>query len=65
MVKVTVNRAVCEGHGRCYEIAPDVYTEDERGHCSIGSEEVAPELEEIARLAALSCPEQALTVVED
>ncbi len=64
-MKVAVDRGVCEGHGRCYEIAPGVYTEDERGHCSLENEEVPPDLEEIARLAAQSCPEKALTVTDD
>jgi ferredoxin len=63
-VKVIVNPVVCEGHGRCYELAPDIYKEDERGHCSIENEEVPPDLEEIAGLAARSCPEKAITVVD-
>ena len=27
--------AKCVGHGRCYELAPDVFGDDERGHCVV------------------------------
>ena len=30
-VTVKVDSAKCVGHGRCYELAPDVFGEDERG----------------------------------
>ena len=64
-MKVRVDRRVCVGHGRCQEFAPEVYTEDERGHCLIEREEISPELEERARLGAGNCPEKAITIFED
>lgn len=63
-MKVRVDPEVCHGHGRCYELAPEVYGEDERGHCKILREEVPPELEEKARLGERNCPEGAIFIEE-
>ena len=48
-MKVSVDLAVCTGHGRCYALGPEVFGEDERGHCRILHETLPPELEEAAR----------------
>jgi len=64
-MKVRVEQKICVGHGRCYELAPDVYGEDERGHCAILREEIPPELEEQARKGEANCPEGAITIEED
>jgi ferredoxin len=50
------------GHGRCYVLAPDVFGEDERGHCVIVEAHVPSELEEKARLGAENCPESAIWI---
>ena len=52
----------CVGHGRCYELAPGVFGEDERGHCRLLREEVQAELEEQARLGVANCPERAIEI---
>ena len=59
-MKVRVDANLCVGHGRCYELAPDVYGDDERGHCRILLTEVPPELEAQARLGEENCPEGAI-----
>ncbi|MFQ5513930.1 MAG: ferredoxin [Myxococcota bacterium] len=60
-MKVHVDLAICVGHGRCYELAPEVFDESEsRGHCVIRHAEIPPELEDQARRAVENCPEQAL-----
>ena len=64
-MKVSVDRDACVGHGRCQEFAPEVYEEDERGHCLIALEEVPKEFETKARLGAGNCPEKAITIRED
>ncbi len=61
-MKVRVDREVCVGHGRCYELAPEVFGEDERGHCLIESEEVPPGLERQARAGEQNCPERAIAL---
>ena len=61
-MKVRLEAARCVGHGRCYDLAPDVFGEDERGHCVVRTPEVAAEHEEQARVAVENCPEAALHV---
>ena len=63
-MKVRVDLGKCVGHGRCYELAPEVFGEDERGHCRILSETVPPALERQARLGEANCPEDAISVEE-
>ena len=65
MIKVHVDEARCEGHGRCYATAPDVFEPDEigNGH-EIGDGTVPAALEHQARLAVANCPERAITIEE-
>jgi ferredoxin len=64
-LKVRVDREQCVGHGRCYMLAPDVFSEDERGHCVIANESVAPDLEKQARIGEANCPEGAIEIEDD
>ena len=64
-MKVRFDRELCTGHGRCYMLAPDVYSEDERGHCQLRHESVTGALLASARLGAEACPEQAISLDED
>ena len=64
-MKVRVDLALCVGHGRCYELAPDVFGEDERGHCRLLVETVPPDLREQARIGAANCPERAIELESD
>lgn len=59
-VTVKVDSAKCVGHGRCYELAPAVFGEDDRGHCTVLVATVPPEHEKAALLAAANCPEAAI-----
>lgn len=52
----------CVGHGRCYVLAPDVFGEDERGHCVVVEEEASGALADEARKGERNCPEGAITV---
>jgi ferredoxin len=64
-VKVRVDAARCVGHGRCYVLGPDVFGEDERGHCLVEREDVPPELADQARLGQQNCPEEAIALSDD
>jgi ferredoxin len=65
-VKVQIDSDKCQGHGRCYELAPDVFTDDEEGNGQvIGDGGVTSANEEAARLAVANCPESAISIVED
>jgi ferredoxin len=65
VVRVTIDHDRCTGHGRCYELAPDVFTDDDEGYGQVvGDGTVAPGQEEAARKAAAACPERAV-LLED
>ena len=61
-MRVRVDREKCVGHGRCYVLAPEVFADDERGHCVVRVASVPPELEAPARLGEGNCPEQAISI---
>lgn len=55
----------CQGHGRCYALAPELFESDEEGYSVLKVEgDVPPALEDKARLAADNCPEFAIEVDE-
>jgi ferredoxin len=61
-MRVEVNPNICEGHGECNAVAPEVYDLDEGGCCLIRNPEVPPDLEVLAEEGAWACPVQAITV---
>jgi ferredoxin len=62
-VKVQIDAERCQGHGRCYDLAPGLFGDDEEGYGQVlGDGTVPPELERDARLAAANCPEHAIEV---
>jgi ferredoxin len=64
-MKVRVDPELCQGHNRCYAIAPELFDVDDYGYASaVGDGEVPPDLEEKARLAVANCPEQAISIEE-
>jgi ferredoxin len=64
-VKVRVDPTLCQGHNRCYALAPDLFVLDESGYASaVGDGSVPPGREEAAELAADNCPEIAVLVEE-
>ena len=65
-MKVHVDEDRCEGHGRCYALAPAVFEPDDLGNAQVvGDGTVAPGEEDRARLAAANCPELAITILEE
>ena len=62
-VKLDTNR--CTGHGRCYEIAPSVFREDERGYGYIDRASVPEGSRDKVRRAAANCPERAIEIEDD
>jgi AcrR family transcriptional regulator/ferredoxin len=63
-VKVQINPELCQGHGRCYDLAPGLFRDDEEGYGQVRSDgAVPPEAEHDARLAALNCPEHAVKLL--
>lgn len=64
-MRVTVDSEKCQGHNRCYALAPDVFDVDDLGFATSRFEgDIPTELEEGARAAAANCPEYAITITE-
>jgi ferredoxin len=63
---VKVDSEKCQGHNRCYSIAPDLFEVDDYGYASeVGDGTVPAGMEDKARLAAANCPEFAITIEDD
>ena len=62
-MRVTVDSDKCQGHNRCYALAPDVFDVDDLGFAFVKIEgDLPPELEDGARAGAANCPEYAITI---
>ncbi len=63
-VEVLADR--CQGHNRCYALAPDLFDVDDLGMATArGDGSVSAELADSARLAVANCPEYAVVLHED
>jgi ferredoxin len=65
-MKVRVDAEKCQGHNRCYALAPELFDVDDYGQAVvIGDGTVTPDLEEKARLAVANCPEYAISIDDE
>ncbi len=64
-MKVTIDSDICQGQGRCFSIAPNLFGFDELGNgVVIGDGTLNAETLEMARLAQSNCPEHAIFIEE-
>ena len=64
-MRIVLDSSKCQGHGRCYAVAPDLFDADEEGNSVLRIDgPVPPDQEALARLAEANCPEFAITVEE-
>jgi ferredoxin len=64
-MKVQIGPERCQGHGRCYDLAPELFGADEEGYGQVLGDGLVPaDHERAARLAAANCPERAIDVEE-
>ena len=62
-MRVVVDPDKCQGHNRCYALAPELFDVDEYGQSVvIGSGDVPPALVAKAQLAVANCPEFAISI---
>ena len=62
-MKLQIDPAVCQGHGRCYDLAPDLFGDDEEGFGQVLGDGIVPaDKEHEASLAVANCPERAITL---
>jgi ferredoxin len=67
MKKVKVDGEKCQGHNRCYAMAPGMFKVDELGYATPrGDGELKTEKDvELAERAVANCPERAISIEED
>ena len=65
-MKVQIRSERCQGHGRCYDLAPGLFGEDDEGYGTVLGDGVVPPGEEQDALRAVSnCPERAIEVLKE
>ena len=66
-MKLQISTA-CQGHGRCYTLAPQLLSSDEEGYVTISGGdpiEVPEDMRELAENVVGSCPENAISLTDD
>ena len=62
-MRIAVDMDRCQGHGRCYDLAPEVFGADDDGYAQLLVDgEVPAGLESQARAAEANCPERAISL---
>ncbi len=63
-MRITLDNDLCQGHGRCYALAPELFDADDEGYAVllVKDGEVPAGQEQAAQLAADNCPEFAIKV---
>ena len=65
-MKVHIDPERCQGHGRCYDLAPQLFGDDEEGYGQVlGDGVVPPGQEDAARRAVANCPQRAIDLLEE
>jgi ferredoxin len=61
VLKARIDTGTCQGHGRCYDLAPGLFGEDDEGYGMVLGDGAVPDgMQERARLAVANCPERAV-----
>lgn len=61
---VQVDSGRCQGHGRCYDLFPGLFGDDDEGFGKVlGDGAVPAGKERDARLAVANCPERAIDLL--
>lgn len=64
-MRVQIDGDRCQGNGRCYTLAPQLFVADDLGDGHVREDGiVTPDMEKQAWRAASSCPEHAVTLEE-
>lgn len=61
-MKAIIHSHLCQGHGRCVTICPDVFDMDDDGNGIVIVDEVPEHLIDDAEEAAAACPETAIRI---
>ena len=61
--RLVIDNERCTGNGRCYELFPQLFTDDDRGYGAVAGDGLVREgAEDEAHRAVLACPEQAISL---
>jgi ferredoxin len=63
--RVSVDRELCAAHGRCYELAPDVFEADADGYSTVKQDTLGPDARPLLDRVAQLCPELAIRIEDD
>jgi ferredoxin len=66
-MRVEIDAEMCQGHGRCAVVCPELFDVDDSGYGFVRTEvpdAVTADLVSRARQAVLNCPERAITLIE-
>ena len=64
-MRIVLESDKCQGHNRCYALAPELFDVDDYGQSVLLVDgDIPVELVDKARLAAANCPEFAIKIVE-
>ncbi|MCI1017331.1 ferredoxin [Microbacterium sp. C5A9] len=64
MTKIWVDPARCQGHARCFMIAPETFFIDDEGYGHVVEGREGAFEEENTRKAIRNCPERAIKLIE-
>jgi ferredoxin len=65
-MRIHVDPEKCQGHNRCYALAPELFDVDDYGSATARDDgHVPPDLETKAHLAIANCPEYAIEILTD
>lgn len=65
-MRIVFDRDACQGHNRCYLLAPELFDVDDEGYAVLRvTGEVPPELHGKAQLSVDNCPEYAIELAVD
>jgi ferredoxin len=63
-MRVVIDESRCSGHGRCYDVAPSLFTDDDRGYGQVIGDGNCDAHRAAAAAAISVCPERAISVVD-
>jgi ferredoxin len=63
--RVSIDTELCAAHGRCYQLAPDVFEADDDGYSRVKHAVLGPESRALLGRVAQLCPELAIRVEDE
>ncbi len=65
MIKIVVNRELCEANARCVMVCPEIFRVDDQDELHVEPESVDESKRAKIEAAVRVCPRQALSLIEE